>query len=239
MFYRGRILAFGAIITLALASGVALVSGVEHQLSGVATTAMLLERTSECHIEFQLVGSNQRTQKPMECGAALAFQQRIGADRIQILPQRLRAASIRRAVGRAARSQGGRRQGARFGQDRRGDCRRLRSEQSRRRASALLTASYGGPERLSHFRTGPAVARSRRQSAHDLGRIQRRTTVRPRAVAEPDAMWASRESANLDYASVIPASNPAMARPEAAVTPRSTVHSTPTFGKRNAVRLNR
>ena len=68
-------------------------------------------------------------------------------------------------------------------------------------------SSYGGPERSSHFRTGPAVVRSRRQSAHDLRRIQRRTATGSRGRrtrCDPGLA----ENAKSDPAPVIPAINP-------------------------------
>ena len=232
MFYRGRILAFGAIITLA--SGVALVSSVEHQLSGVATTATLLERTSECHIEFQLIGSNQRTQKPMECGAALAFQQRVGGDRIKFFRNdfaRLRflepSGAPREARVDAGKVPASAKTGEAFAvvydPSHPNDVRPPFSLQAMEGLSGLLIfglalLSFGlGVNPLTIFGVFSAGRR------------------RARAVAEPDAIRASRENAKSDPAPVIPAINPVMARPEPAIAP----HSTATFGKRNAVRLNR
>ena len=79
-FFRGRVLAIGAI--LSVACGLAMYSTINHQLNGVATNATVLAYVAECSVEYQLVNSNRRIEQTMDCGAAAAFQQRVGTNKV-------------------------------------------------------------------------------------------------------------------------------------------------------------
>jgi hypothetical protein len=79
-FLRARAAVFGIILTVG--SGLAMSSGISHQLQGVATTATVLDHSSECRVEYQLVVSDHRSDLPMDCDAATAFQNRLGSNKV-------------------------------------------------------------------------------------------------------------------------------------------------------------
>jgi hypothetical protein len=68
-------------LILSVACGLAIYSTISHQLQGVETNATVLAYVSECSVEYQLVSQNHRTDLPLECDAAAAFQKSVGANK--------------------------------------------------------------------------------------------------------------------------------------------------------------
>lgn len=71
-------------LILTAAGGGMLYSSINHQLHGVAGTATLRARGTDCSVEYQYVSESKRTFQDMECKAAAAFQQEVGANKVKL-----------------------------------------------------------------------------------------------------------------------------------------------------------
>ena len=78
---RGTLFVFGAIF--AGAGALSLYTNVTHQIHGKPATATLLERSTQCTVEYQRVGEERRKEQ-WPCKRAEGFQQLVGLNKIKL-----------------------------------------------------------------------------------------------------------------------------------------------------------
>ena len=81
MAVRGKAFVFGAM--LAGAGAFSLYTNVTHQIHGKPATATLLERITQCTVEFQRIGEEKRNEQ-WPCKQAEDFQRLVGMNKIKI-----------------------------------------------------------------------------------------------------------------------------------------------------------
>jgi hypothetical protein len=72
---------FGAVAVVT--GGYGTYSNAMHWVFGHTTTASVIERNTECTVEYQIAGE-ERQKLPMLCDAAEAFQARVGSTRVRV-----------------------------------------------------------------------------------------------------------------------------------------------------------